>query len=403
MELSGLVARYVLTIIRIVANWAMRGRTILIATVLAAAIALPDAGYAQLSPQGVLGGITRPFRQALGHFRHFPRGHHRRTAIESRASAPAPSRPSAAASKESSTLAAPRLGWVGPPAWPSAFEDLIGFTLWPDDYAFRFRGRGFDVIADTITGRFDVPRPVRTATTGTAVRTDAANESVEGCGDTSSADSNWPTTRIEQISQLSDTQRGSLEKLQSAGSQSVKTIRENCVGPTGGTPPDRLRALVQTLWTVRDAGISMREPLKAFYGTLTVAQKNGFASQQPQDSPPSDPKYANPGMNKQYQACASQNVEKAERMIKEIETRVRPSKDQAASFEGFHKASADMAKLLIASCAQPIPADPMARLDAANDQLTAINYAATTVQIAFDDFYLKLSNDQKSRFYSLGR
>jgi hypothetical protein len=103
-------------------------------------------------------------------------------------------------------------------------------------------------------------------------------------------------------------------------------------------------------------------------------------------------------MNKQYQACASQNAEKAERMIKEIEMRVRPNKDQAASFEGFHKASSDMAMLLIASCAQPIPADPMARLDAANDQLTAINYAATTVQIAFDDFYLKLSNDQKSRF-----
>jgi hypothetical protein len=59
--------------------------------------------------------------------------------------------------------------------------------------------------------------------------------------------------------------------------------------------------------------------------------------------------------------------------------------------------------MLIASCAQPIPADPMARLDAANDQLTAINYAATTVQIAFDDFYLKLKNDQKTRFESLAR
>ena len=376
----------------------MRGRTLIPLIALGAGIALlPDAAGAQLSPQGVLGGITRPFRQVLGHFRHFPRGHHRRTAIESRASAPAPQ-------NTASANAGARLGWVGPPAWPSAFEDLVGFTFWPDDYASRFRARGFDVIADTITGRFDVPRPVRTATTGTAVRNDAGSEpSVERCGDTSSADSNWPTTRIEQISQLSDTQRASLEKLQSAGSQSVKTIRANCVGPAGGTPPDRLRALVQTLWTVRDAGISMREPLKAFYDTLTVTQKNSFASQQPQDSPPSDPKYANPGMNKQYQACASQNVEKAERMIKEIEMRVRPSKDQAASFEGFHKASADMAKLLIASCAQPIPADPMARLDAANDQLTAINYAATTVQIAFDDFYLKLSNDQKSRFYSLGR
>jgi hypothetical protein len=132
-------------------------------------------------------------------------------------------------------------------------------------------------------------------------------------------------------------------------------------------------------------------------------QRSSFSSEQRQEIPQSDPKYANPGMNKHYQSCASQNVEKAERMIKEIEMRIRPGKDQAASFEGFHKASADMAKLLIASCAQPIPADPMARLDAANDQLTAINYAATTVQIAFDDFYLKLSNDQKSRFYSLGR
>jgi hypothetical protein len=376
----------------------MRGRTLIPLIALGAGIALlPDAAGAQLSPQGVLGGITRPFRQALGHFRHFPRGHHRRTAIESRASAPAPQNTAPA-------NAGSRLGWVGPPTWPTAYEDLVGFTFWPDDYGFRFRGRGFDVIADTITGRFDRPRPVRTATTGTAVRSDAGSEpSAEYCGDTSSADSNWPTARIEQISQLSDTQRASLEKLQSAGSQSVKNIRANCVGPAGGTPPDRVRALVQTLWTVRDAGISMRAPLKAFYDTLTVTQKSSFASQQPQDSPPSDPKYANPGMNKQYQACASQNAEKAERMIKEIEMRVRPSKDQAASFEGFHKASADMAKLLIASCAQPIPADPMARLDAANDQLTAINYAATTVQIAFDDFYLKLSNDQKSRFYSLAR
>ncbi len=374
----------------------MRGRTLIPLIALGAGFALlPDAAGAQLSPQGVLGGITRPFRQVLGHFRHFPRGHHRRTAIESRASAPAPQTTAPA-------NAGSRLGWVGPPAWPTSYEDLVGFTFWPDDYGFRFRGRGFDVIADTITGRFDGPRPVRTARTGTAVRNDAGSDpSAEYCGDTSSADSNWPTTRIEQISQLSDTQRASLEKLQSAGSQSVKTIRANCVGPAGGTPPDRLRALVQTLWTVRDAGISMREPLKAFYDTLTAAQKNSFASKQPQENPPSDPN--NPGMNKQLLACASQNAEKAERMIKEIEMRVRPGKDQGASFEGFHKASADMAKLMIASCAQPIPADPMARLDAANDQLTAINYAATTVQIAFDDFYQKLSNDQKSRFYSLGR
>jgi hypothetical protein len=62
-----------------------------------------------------------------------------------------------------------------------------------------------------------------------------------------------------------------------------------------------------------------------------------------------------------------------------------------------------MAKLMIASCVQPVAADPMGRLDSANDQLTAINYAATTVQIAFDEFYLRLNNDQKARFDSLTR
>jgi hypothetical protein len=384
----------------------MRGRTILLATVLAAAISLPDASYAQLSPQGIIGGITRPFRHMLGHFRHFPRGHHRRAAIESRASAPAPSRSSGSSpSNATSAVAVARLGWVGPPSWPTAYEDLVGFTFWPDDYASRLRGRGFDVIADTITGRFDVPRPARTATRGAAVTNDANNELSAGrCGDNGNADSNWPAARIEQIMQLSDAEHAALENLQTATNQSVKTIRANCVGPAEGTSPDRLRALVQTLWAVRDAGMLMREPLKNFYDTLTVTQKNSFIRQTKQNSsPPPDSKDAGSEMNTQYQACAAQNIEKAERMIKEIEMRVRPNNDQAASLENLHKASGDMAKLLIASCAQPIPADPMERLDSANDQLTAINYAATTVQIALDEFYLKLNNDQKVRFDSLTR
>ncbi|MGA7390802.1 MAG: Spy/CpxP family protein refolding chaperone [Pseudolabrys sp.] len=372
----------------------MHGRTILLIMTLSATILLPDAGRAQLSPQGVIGGITRPFRQMLGHFGHFPRArYHRAVAAESRVAAPI-------SSSETSASAGSRLGWAGPPAWPGAYEDILGFTFWPDDYASRLRGRGFDVIADTITGRFDLPRPsARTATTGAAVRNDADNEtSVERCGDTSNTESNWPTVRVEQILQLSDAQHAALEKLQSAAAQSVNKIRDDCRGPGALAPPDRLRALVQTLWTLRDAGISVREPVNNFYDALTNTQKNAFASQQPQRSPHADPKAADNGMNKQYQACISQNAEKAERLIKEIEMRVRPNKDQAASLENLHKISADMAKLLIASCAQPIPADPVARLDATGDQLTAMNYAATTVQIAFDDFYLKLNYDQKTRF-----
>jgi hypothetical protein len=256
------------------------------------------------------------------------------------------------------------------------------------------------VIADTISGHFATPRrPNRVATTGAATGNDGSKTSC----DEAAAQAVWPAARIEQILQLTDSEHDALEKLQSAVNESMKPVKSDCGASAELSPPERLGALVQTIWAVRDAGISARGPLKTFYDTLTTTQKNSFASRHPQAETPAATKDANPGMNKQYQACAAQNAEKAERLAKEIEMRVRPTKDQAASFENFHRVSSDMAKLLIASCVQPIPADPMARLDDANDQLTAVNYAATTVQIAFDDFYGRLDGAQKSRFESLGR
>jgi hypothetical protein len=370
----------------------MRGRIFIIALMLGA-ISPYEAAYAQLSPQGVLGGITRPFRQMFGHFRHAPRYYRHRA--ESRGAA-------AASFSQPSAVTGSRLGSAGAPAWPTAYEDVLGFALWPDDYAFRLRGRGFDVIADTITGRIEMPRvSARIATTGTAA-TDAP--SANGCGGEplSSSQDSWPSARIEQILQLSDAQHDALGKMQTNVTQSAKNLRADCqVGAAG--PSDRMKTLVQKLWAVRDAAISAQNPVKNFYGSLTETQKNSFISSQPINNTPSNQKTADSGMNQQYQACAAQNVERAERLIKEIEMIIRPRKDQAAILENLHKTSSDMAKLLIASCAQPIPADPQARLDAAADRLTALNYAATTVQIAFDDFYSRLNSDQKARFESPAR
>ena len=380
----------------------MRARTIIMSGVLAAAVLLPDLGRAQLSPQGILGGITRPFRHALGAVGHYPRARHHRRAAAARAAA----EPRTAAARENPAISGSRLGWVGPPAWPTAYEDMLGFTFWPNEYAPRLRGRGFDVIADTITGRFDLPRSLaRTATTGSAVKDDSGNESSMGqCVDTGNTETNWPSARIEQSVQLSGTQRVALEKAQAVVAQSIKNIKADCRAPAGFPPPERLRAFVQTLWAVRDAGISLRGPLKELNDSLTKAQIDSLAVQQPQKPPARDQKASSEAMmNRQYQACVSQNVERAERMIKEIEMRVRPDKDQAASFENFHQISTNMAKMLIASCVQPIPGDQALRLDSVNDQLAAMNYAAATVQIAFDDFYGRLRSEQKTRLDSMAR
>jgi LTXXQ motif family protein len=378
-------------------NSAMRWRTTIALGLLGATVAVPDFAQAQFSPQGLIGGMTRPFRQMFGHLGHYPRSHRHHTATTgSQAAAAAPS------NSEQRADTASRLGWAGPPAWASAYEDVLGFTFWPDDYAARLRGHGFDLIADTISGRFEMPRRgERVATTGVGTGSDAGEEKTR-CDDTGTQ-ATWPAARVEQILQLTDSEHDALEKLQSTVVQSMKPIKSDCGASADLSPPDRLGALVQTIWTVRDAGISSRAALKNFYDSLTATQKISFAGRQPQAQAPVEAKDVSPAMNKQYQACAMQNAEKAERLVKEIEMRVRPNKEQAASFENFHKVSSEMAKLLIASCAQPIPADPMARLDNANDQLTAINYAATTVQIAFNDFYARLDSAQKTRFDALAR
>jgi hypothetical protein len=366
----------------------MIGRGIVLVAVIGAAAFASDAAQAQFSPGGIIGGITRPFRGMLGHFGHFPR-HHRHSAAAEQAPE--------AASRDPSPAAA-GLGQSGPVAWPNALEDIVGFTLSPDEYARELRERGFGVIADTITGRFAPrPSPPSAATTGSAVQNDAGNGSP--CRSFSNQN-NWPAARVEQLMQLKDAQHDALDNLQAAVNHSARTV--DCLD-TASAPPDRLRMLVQALWTVHDAGISIRTPLKNFLDTLDSAQKAQFVGQRPQSNPPPNASNAKSGMNKQYQACAGPNVEAAERMIKEIEQRVRPNKQQAARLENLHKASSDMAKMLMASCAQAVPADPLARLDSAGDRLTAMNYAATSVQIAFDDFYGKLDRGQKARLEANGR
>ena len=368
----------------------MRAQTVLLMTILSAAIVLPEAAHTQFSPQGMLNGISRPFRSMLGHFGHFPR-HRQQAAAMGHSPVDA-----------DSASAGSRLGRVGPPAWPSAYEDVLGYAFWPGDYVQRLRGHGFDVIADTITGRFEAPRaPAQVATNGTAVQSDTNANA--GCQDTTSAQSDWPSTRLGQTVQLNNAQHDTVAGLQTAVTQAAKTFNADCADAHAVAAPDRLRALVQSLWSVRDAGMTLRASIKSFDDSLTDAQKASFVSTQPQETPKPNAKTANPAMNRQYQACAQPNVEEAERMIKQIVLRARPNKDQAASLENLHKTSSEMAKMLIGSCAQPIPADPLARLDSAGDQLTAMNYAATTVQIAFNDFYGRLDNAQKARFEAMAR
>jgi len=366
----------------------MRGPTILLVAFLAAAVALPEAANAQLSPGGIIGAVTHPLRALFGRLGQYPRRH----------------RSPATQETQSPAAQSAQLGIVGPTAWPSAFEDVLGYTFWPGEYAEQIRTRGFDVIAGIFLGTPRGSESAQAATTGAAVRSDApSTDLAKPCNEDAGAPNDAMVIRIEQTIQPTDAQRDALDKLRTALAQSVKTIKAGCRDTTGLSPVNRLDLTVQQLWAVRDGGVYVRAPLKALYDTLTDAQKAKFEWKQPQERSRQSAAAANSGMGRQYQACASQGIEGSEHMINQIKQTVRPNKEQSASLEGLRKTSADMAKLLTTSCAQPIPSDPLARLDSSDDQLSGMSYAATTVQIALNDFYTRLDNEQKARFDSLGR
>lgn len=363
----------------------MQRRTILIIGMLAAAMAAPEAASAQFSPRGIIGAITSPLRGLLGHL-------HRHRIIRHHASAhEARSAPYAQTAEKSGQPAT-----AGTLFWPDAYDDVVGYTFWPDDYGIQIQQHGFGDITRAVTG----PMPIRrvASTVGAASRDSDETAGAQPCAVSPADDREWPGAKIEQTITLNDAQRDALKKLHSVYADGIKAIETDCRDITKLRPTKRLEAMEQRLWAVRDAGVLIREPLKNFYNSLTDEQKAKFGATQ---QPPG--KAVSGASGRQQQACFAQDSGEMERFLKQIQQAARPDDHQRASFDALRQKSSDMAKLLMASCTQAPAATPLERLDAADTRLTAINYAATTVDIALNDFYGGLNKDQKNKFDALGR
>jgi hypothetical protein len=90
-------------------------------------------------------------------------------------------------------------------------------------------------------------------------------------------------------------------------------------------------------------------------------------------------------------------------MLKQAEQSLNLNRAQRASLDAFQKKSAEMGQFLMASCLRPVAATPVERIDAAADRLTALIFAASTVNLALNDFYNQLDDGQRSKFDSAVR
>src|SRR6185312_8859598 len=80
------------------------------------------------------------------------------------------------------------LGTVGPLAWPGAFEDVIGYTLWPKQYGGRLGAHG---IGDVLSTAF-APRAAIAARTKQARADGTAAEAAPACGSVELTANDWP-------------------------------------------------------------------------------------------------------------------------------------------------------------------------------------------------------------------
>ncbi len=291
---------------------------------------------------------------------------------------------------------AARLGTVGPLAWPSAYEDVVGFALWPKEYGERLRAHG---IADVL-GTALVPSATlaaRTRANNAQARADEPNAApvAAGCGSVDLTATDWPIAQIATSIELDAAQRGALDQLTTALSDAIASIKSTCRGDEAGlTPVERIQVMQNTLWAVHGAAQLIRGPLARFYDSLTDQQKQQFAAPAPQQANAR-------GISRADMARMCGAPVSNEAPMRQIEQSLRPTKAQRASLDALQKTSSEMGQFLMASCLKPIEATPAARLDAAADRLTAVIFAASNVNITLNDFTSQLSDEQKSKLNSL--
>ena len=366
---------------------------VILAVTMTAAAPSSEPAHAQL--RGLLGAVTRPIRGLFGGgYHHRPARHHEAAheAPQAKASEQTAARPAETPGLNvRETAIDPR----------NPYEVALGYAFWPNDYGRYFSQYGFGTIAAAIAGPAAAGRPREVATTGQSTGAVKPSDILPSCDIGDTATSDWVAGRMKRGLRADATQLRAFDEVRSQLIEGSKSIRSRCRTISTDTPMERLAELKQRIWAVHDADITVRPAVAGFYGTLNDQQKAEFKG-----TPPAPPKGANAAaapMGERSQAYAAQASAGTQALIEQIEQKVRPTHEQQASLDNLQKVSAQMEKMLLAPYAQAMPQSPLARLDAADDQLVALNYAASSVEIALNSFYAGLSDEQKASFDSLGR
>ena len=301
-------------------------------------------------------------------------------------------------------------GWVGPLFWPFAYYDIYDYTLWGYGYDDPFWDYGYsDIYAgifspygyDDLSGYWPQGgRDRRVSARQTqGARTGTPDQLVQMCGEDSRDIAGLPIDQIQQAIQPTDAQRTALDDLANASAKAAQDIRAACPAQITLTAPARLAAMQARIEAMISAVATVQPPLQKFYDLLNDEQKVrlnalGEGQRRAQAAKNSNGPLA--------ETCGASQAGVTGWPSAEIDARVHPTDAQRASVAALQDATAKAVDMLKASCQPSGVITPPARLEAVGKRLDVMLQAVKGVHAALDDFYGKLSDEQKAQFEAIG-
>jgi hypothetical protein len=286
-----------------------------------------------------------------------------------------------------------------PVFWPNASADLVDYLIFPRGKDDRFWAYDYGTIvgaafAGSLADEVRVLRGRRLATGNETVLPREPDASIGRC-DRNAMDADALIARIEQAIAPTSSQRDVLEQLRTALAAAAERINSSCPAAIPATLAQRLKAVQDRIWAMRDGLLTIRLPLEKFYGSLSGEQHWRLQGEQP-DAREGAPKAADASAP----MCSVPAATSVEASMRAIERAVRLAQEQRAGFEPLRLRSLAMAQLIADSCpTYPLLGD-MDRLAAAADRLDVMLFAAMSMSQALQNFYDSLDDRQKR---ALGR
>jgi hypothetical protein len=301
-------------------------------------------------------------------------------------------------------------GWVGPLFWPFAYYDIYDYAMWgygddpsfwdygyDDIYAGMFAPYGYDDLTGYLpSGGTGGGTPQASQASAS---TPASDQLTQMCGDDSRNIAGLPIDRIQQAIQPNDAQRAALDDLANASIKAAQAIKAACPTQISLTAPDRLAVMQQRIEAMISAVGTVQPALDKFYGLLNDEQKarlNAIGQDQHGKSA------ARKTGGSLAQNCGSAQPGVTDWPTAEIDAKLHPTDAQRASLTALADSSAKAADMLKNACQPDDALTPPARLAAVGKRLDVMLQAIKTVRPALDDFYAKLTDEQKAQFEAIG-